>query len=141
MLWVKVFHIVFVISWFAGLFYLPRLYVYHADTQDDLSWNRFVLMERRLLGLMNLAAVLAVGFGVWLWRGFGFQGAWLDLKLVLVATLIAYHLYLIRLWQAFRDHRNTHSALFYRWLNELPVLILIGIVILVVVKPVLWGAR
>lgn len=135
-LWIKAFHIVFVISWFAGLFYLPRLFVYHAMAEDRVSQDRFLVMERKLLfGIMTPAAVLAVGFGAWLWLGYGFTGAWLDLKLVLVALLIAYHGYCTWLWFRFRAGRNRHSHVYYRWLNELPVLLLIAIVILVVVKP------
>ncbi|MHB1530134.1 MAG: CopD family protein [Acidiferrobacteraceae bacterium] len=136
MLLIKAFHIVFVVSWFAGLFYLPRLYVYHSLAEDRISQERFVVMERKLLfGIMTPAAVLAVGFGIWLWQGYGFSGTWLDLKLVLVALLLLYHGYCIKLWLDFRAGRNRHGHVFYRWLNEVPVVFLIAIVILVVVKP------
>lgn len=136
MLWIKAFHIVFVVSWFAGLFYLPRLYVYHSLAEDRISQDRFVVMERKLLfGIMTPAAVLAIGFGLWLWRGYGFSGAWLDLKIGLVGILVLYHLYCVKLWVDFRERRNRHGHVFYRWLNELPVLLLIAIVILVVVQP------
>lgn len=135
MLWIKSLHIIFIISWFAGLFYLPRLFVYHSQSDDTLSHARFLLMERKLLGLMAVAAIGSIGFGLWLWLGFGITGAWLHAKLALVAVLIAFHLYCIRLWRAFRAGGNRHGQLFYRWLNEVPALLLIGIVILVVVKP------
>lgn len=133
--WIKSLHIIFVIAWFAGLFYLPRLFVYHSHSDDAVSHERFLLMERKLLGLMAVAATGSIVFGVWLWLGYGFGGGWLHAKLVLVAGLVAFHLYCIRLWRAFRAGRNRHGHVFYRWINELPALLLIGIVILVVVKP------
>ena len=138
MLWLKAFHIIFVVTWFAGLFYLPRLFVYHAMSKDMASLDRFKLMERKLYyGIMTPGAVLTIVFGIWLWieRGYGFGTAWLNVKLALVAVLIAYHLYCGRLLRAFRDDRNRHGHVFYRWFNEFPVLILIGVVLLVVVKP------
>ena len=135
MLWIKSLHIIFVIAWFAGLFYLPRLFVYHSQSDDAVSHERFLLMERKLLGLMAVAAVGSLGFGLWLWLGFGITGGWLHAKLALVAILIAFHGYCIRLWRAFVAGRNRHGHVFYRWLNELPAVLLIGIVILVVVKP------
>lgn len=136
MLWIKAFHIVLVVSWFAGLFYLPRLYVYHAQAEDRLSQERFVVMERKLLfGIMTPTALGAIGLGLWLWLGYGFSGAWLHAKLVLVAILLIYHGYCVKWWFDFRAGRNTHSHVFYRWLNEIPLLLLVGIVVLVVVKP------
>lgn len=135
MLWIKSLHIIFVVSWFAGLFYLPRLFVYHSQSEDAVSHERFLLMERKLLGLMAVAAVGSIGFGLWLWLGYGIAGGWLHAKLALVAALVAFHLYCIRLWRAFRAGRNRRGHVFYRWLNEVPALLLIGIVILVVVKP------
>ena len=135
MLWIKSLHIIFVVSWFAGLFYLPRLFVYHSQSEDAVSHERFLLMERKLLGLMAVAAVGSIGFGLWLWLGYGIAGGWLHAKLALVAALIAFHLYCIRLWRAFRAGGNRRGHVFYRWLNEVPALLLIGIVILVVVKP------
>nr|WP_306460352.1 protoporphyrinogen oxidase HemJ [Nitrosococcus oceani] len=138
MLWIKAFHIIFVVTWFAGLFYLPRLFVYHAQCEDKPGRERFKVMERKLYrGIMHPSAILAVGLGVWLiyltpaWMGAG----WLHVKLSLVLLLIAYHLYCGRLLIAFREERNRHSHVYYRWFNEFPVLILIGAVILVVVKP------
>lgn len=136
MLWIKALHIIFMVTWFAGLFYLPRLFVYHAMSTDTASRDRFKIMERKLYyGIMTPGAVLTIVFGTWLWLGYGFGGGWLTAKLVLVAILIAYHLYCGRLLRDFRDDRNRHGHVFYRWLNEFPVLVLIGAVILVVVKP------
>jgi putative membrane protein len=136
MLWVKSFHIIFVVAWFAGLFYLPRLYVYHAATSDSPGIERFKVMERKLYyGIMTPSAVLAVALGLWLWLGYGITGGWLHAKLVLVLMLIAYHLYCGRLLADFKHDRNRHSHIYYRWFNEIPVLILIAVVILVVVKP------
>jgi protoporphyrinogen IX oxidase len=136
MLWVKSFHIIFVVAWFAGLFYLPRLFVYHATTSDSPGIERFKVMERKLYyGIMTPSAVLAVALGLWLWLGYGITGGWLHAKLVLVLMLIAYHLYCGRLLADFKHDRNRHGHVYYRWFNEIPVLILIAVVILVVVKP------
>jgi putative membrane protein len=136
MLWVKSFHIIFVVAWFAGLFYLPRLFVYHAISTDQPGIERFKIMERKLYyGIMTPSAVLAVIFGLWLWLGFGISGGWLHAKLALVVILIAYHLYCGRLLADFKHDRNRHGHVYYRWFNEIPVLILIAVVILVVVKP------
>ena len=134
MLWIKAFHIVFVITWFAGLFYLPRLFVYHSLTNDAAGDARFVVMERRLYRFTTPSAVLAVSLGLWLWLGFGFSGLWLDVKVSLVALLALYHIYLGALGRELARGRK-RSAAFYRVINEVPVLILIAIVILVVVKP------
>jgi protoporphyrinogen IX oxidase len=136
MLWVKAFHIIFMVTWFAGLFYLPRLFVYHASSEDRVSTERFKIMERKLYyGIMTPGAVATLLFGLWLWLGYGFGGGWLQAKLALVAVLVAYHLYCGKLLADFRHDRNRHGHVFYRWLNELPVLILIAIVLLVVLKP------
>ena len=136
MLWIKAWHIIFMVTWFAGLFYLPRLFVYHAMTEDRAGSERFKIMERKLFfGIMTPGAVLTIVFGLWLWHGYGFSGAWLHAKLALVTALIIYHLYCGKLLFAFKHDRNRHSHVFYRWLNELPVLLLVAIVILVVVKP------
>ncbi len=136
MLWIKSLHIIFMVTWFAGLFYLPRLFVYHAMTEDEAGKARFKLMERKLFfGIMTPGAVLTIVFGLWLWRGYGFSGGWLHAKITLVAVLVLYHLYCGKLLLDFKHDRNHHSHLYYRWLNELPVLVLVAIVILVVVKP------
>ena len=137
MLWLKAFHIVFVVTWFAGLFYLPRLYVYHAGAQDAVSIERFKIMERRLFTMMTIGATLAALFGVGmiLMAPSYLQFGWLHAKLTFVAALIAYHVWCYRLLLAFRDNRNQHSEKWYRAFNEVPTLFLIAIVILVVVKP------
>jgi putative membrane protein len=136
MLWVKAFHIIAVVTWFAALFYLPRLFVYHAMSEDATSIERFKVMERKLYrGIMTPSAMLAVALGLWLWLGFGFAGGWLHAKLALVTVLLIYHVYCGKLLRDFRDDRNRHGHVFYRWFNEFPVLILVAVVILVVVKP------
>lgn len=134
--WIKAWHIIFMVTWFAGLFYLPRLFVYHAMAEDAPSQARFKIMERKLYyGIMTPGAVLTIGFGLWLMLGYGFQGGWLHAKLALVLLLVLYHLYCGKLLADFKHDRNKHSHVFYRWLNEAPVLALIAIVILVEVKP------
>jgi putative membrane protein len=137
MLWIKSLHIVFMVTWFAGLFYLPRLFVYHALATDAIGIERFKLMERKLYyGIMAPAAVLTIAFGVWLWLGYGIAGGWLYAKLALVAILIVHHLWLGKLMRDFREDRNRHGDVFYRWINEIPALpALVGIVLLVVFKP------
>lgn len=136
MLWIKSLHIVFVIAWFAGLFYLPRLFVYHAQSSDAISLERFKVMERKLYrGIMTPCMALAILFGVWLWLGYGIFGGWLHAKLALVAVLIAYHFWLGKLMDDFARGANTRSHVFYRWINELPLVLLAAIVILAVVKP------
>jgi protoporphyrinogen IX oxidase len=136
MLWIKSFHIIFMVTWFAGLFYLPRLFVYHAMSDDAPSIERFKVMERKLLiGIMTPSAVLTVASGTWLWLGYGFSGGWLHAKLALVAVLIAYHVWCAMLARDFRHDRNEKTHVWYRWFNEFPVLLLVAIVILVEVKP------
>jgi protoporphyrinogen IX oxidase len=135
-LWIKSLHIIFMVTWFAGLFYLPRLFVYHAMTDDAASIERFKVMERKLyFGIMTPGAVLTIFFGLWLWLGYGISGGWLHAKLLLVIVLIAYHYYCGRLLAAFRQGRNRHGHVYYRWFNEIPVVLLVAVVILVVVKP------
>jgi protoporphyrinogen IX oxidase len=136
MLWVKALHIVFMVTWFAGLFYLPRLFVYHAQAADPVSIERFKVMERKLFfGIMTPGALLTIAFGVWLWLGWGFAGGWLHAKIALVAVLVAYHAWCAKLLADFKHDRNTRSHVWFRWFNEFPALVLIAIVILVVVKP------
>jgi len=139
MLWIKALHIIFMVTWFAGLFYLPRLYVYHADSTDDVSHKRFLIMERKLFAIMTIGAVLTAVFGTWLlldyaWAVYSDTG-WLISKLVLVGGLTVFHIYCYRLMQEFREGTATHSHVFYRWINEIPALLLIAIVLLAVVKP------
>ena len=137
MLWVKSLHIIAMVTWFAGLFYLPRLFVYHALTQDPIGSERFKVMERKLyVGIMTPGAVVTIASGLWLWLGYGIGGGWLYAKLALVLILIAHHAWLGKLMIDFRRDRNRHGDVFYRWINEIPALpVLIGVVLLVVLKP------
>jgi putative membrane protein len=136
MLWIKSFHIIFMVTWFAGLFYLPRLFVYHAMSEDCPGMERFKIMERKLFyGIMTPGAVLTLLSGAWLWLGYGFHGGWLNAKLALVAVLIAYHVYCGKLMLDFKHDRNRHGHVFYRWLNEFPVVLLVAIVLLVELQP------
>lgn len=128
------------VTWFAGLFYLPRLFVYHAMITDTLGNERFKIMERKLFyGITTPGGVITVGLGVWLlWSyawGIYAQSGWLHAKLTLVAILIGYHFYCGKFVNDFKHDRNQHSSVFYRWFNEFPVFVLIGVIILVVVKP------
>ena len=141
MLWVKAFHVVFMVSWFAGLFYLPRLFVYHASSSDEISNERFKIMERKLFyGIMTPAAILTIVFGLWMlfdyaWQAYTAASYWLQVKLLIVVPLIIYHIYCWKLLKLFKADKNTHSHVYYRWFNEIPVFMLIGIIILVIVKP------
>lgn len=134
-LWVKAFHIIFVVSWFAGLFYLPRLFVNHAMASEPAEIARLKLMEHKLYRFMTPLGVLALALGFWLWFGFGFSGGWLHLKVALVTGLVIYHWYCGRLVAQFAADQNRRSHVFYRWFNELPVLILMAVTLLVVLKP------
>jgi len=139
--WLKAFHVVFVVAWFAGLFYLPRLFVYHVDVVDDAAHERFVVMERRLLGITHLGGALALAFGTalligWLAHAPGYlQQGWLHAKLALVGLLIAFHASMAVFVRRFRARCNTRSGRWFRVYNEVPALLLIGIVVLVVVRP------
>lgn len=139
MLWVKAFHILFVIAWFAGLFYLPRLYVNLAQTSDPGTYDVLAGMARRLYRFMTPLGVLALIFGLWLYIGYGIgmgTGAgWMHAKLLLVALLAAYHLVCGRMLARFERRANTRDHRYYRWFNEVPVLLLALVLILVVVKP------
>ena len=140
MLWLKSFHIISMVTWFSGLFYLPRLFVYHSTCLDTAGDNRFKIMERKLFyGIATPGAALTLIFGLkllqeGLWEAYR-HALWLHIKLLLVALLIIYHLMCGYYLYQFKYNRNTHTHVFYRWFNEFPVLLLIGIVILVVVKP------
>jgi putative membrane protein len=136
-LWFKAFHVIFVISWFAGLFYLPRIFVNLAMVPADSSAERerLLLMAGKLYRFMTPLGILAVALGLWLWFGYGFSGGWLHAKTTLVLVLIGYHFYCGRLLAAFAAGRNTRSHVWYRFFNELPVLIMLAIVLLVTLKP------
>lgn len=141
MLWLKAFHIVFVVTWFAGLFYLPRLFVYHAEANEPVVRERLKVMERRLLGITHVGGALALVFGLLTLGAFAgggtayLQQGWLHAKLALVALLIAYHVMLVRLVREFARDANRRSSRWLRVFNEVPALLLIAIVVLVVVKP------
>jgi putative membrane protein len=136
MLWLKALHIIFMVTWFAGLFYLPRLFVYHALAEDAVSKERFKLMERKLFwGIMTPGGLLTLAFGLWLWLGWGFAGGWLHAKLALSALLVAYHVWCAMLMFDFRADRNQKSHVWFRWFNEFPTLVLFAAVFLVVLKP------
>ncbi|WP_398306569.1 CopD family protein [Zoogloea sp.] len=132
---IKALHIIFVTSWFAGLFYLPRLFVNHAMVTDTATLERLALMEHKLYRFMTPLGILAVALGMWLWFGFDLSGGWLHAKTALVTLLIVYHLYCGRLMRAFAEGRNTRSHVWYRFFNEVPVLVLFVVVFLVVLKP------
>ncbi len=141
MLWVKALHLIFMVTWFAGLFYLPRLFVYHAMTDDQAGIDRFKIMERKLFfGIMTPGAILTFVFGFWIlyinsWAAYG-GTLWLHVKLVLIFVLVIYHIYCGKLLLDFKHDRNRHGHVFYRWLNEFPVLILVGVIILATVRPI-----
>lgn len=141
MLWIKAFHLVAVICWFSGLFYLPRLFVYHAMSEDQPSLDRFVIMERKLFwGITTPSAVATIILGTWLLLAnaqYFMAWWWMHAKLVMVAALVIYHCLCWRFMVDLRDGRNKHSHRFFRIYNELPVFLLLGIVILIVVKPTL----
>lgn len=140
MLWVKSLHVIFMVTWFAGLFYLPRLFVYHAQLPDGRAdqGETFKVMERKLLGITNLGMLLTLVLGLVLlvgWWAPALGALWLQAKLVLVAGLIGYHFWCARIVKVFRADANERSHVWYRWFNEVPVLFLFAIVILVIVKP------
>ena len=139
MLWVKAFHIIFMVTWFAALFYLPRLFVYHAETKDETGNQRFKIMERKLFyGIATPGAIITIVLGFWLIHllGYGLLSSfWLQAKLVLITLLVAYHIYCGKLLVDFKRDNNQHSHVWYRWFNELPVLILIAVILLVELQP------
>ena len=140
-MWLKAWHLIGMVAWFAGLFYLPRLYVYHATSTDQVSIERFKVMERKLFfGITTPAGILTLILGLWMlfdyaWAAFG-SHLWLQIKLVLIGTLVIYHLYCGKLLFDFKHDRSVHGHVCYRWFNEFPVLLLIAIVLLAVLKPV-----
>lgn len=139
-LWLKALHIFFMIAWMAGIFYLPRLFVYHASATSQEVKDQFIIMERRLWFFVTPFAFLTLFFGIWLIATYGMDwfraSTWLHIKIVLLLAVYGYHFYLFRLWKQFSRNENRHSSTFYRILNEGPVLILLAIVILAVVKPI-----
>lgn len=140
MLWLKALHLIFMVTWFAGLFYLPRLYVYHSMSNDEVSNERFKVMESKLFfGIMTPGMLATMLFGIWMLVGYDWavyaKAGWMHAKLALLALALVYH-YFCYLWMLdFKYNRNQRSHVFYRWMNEVPVLFLVGIVILAVVKP------
>jgi putative membrane protein len=140
-MWLKAWHLIGMTTWFAGLFYLPRLYVYHAMSDDRVSIERFKIMERKLFfGITTPGAIFTLVFGFWMlhdyaWAAFG-SHLWLQVKLVLLALLVVYHVYCGKLLFDFKHDRNQRSHVWYRWFNEAPVVLLIAIVLLAVLKPV-----
>lgn len=139
MLWIEAFHIIFMVTWFSGLFYLPRLYVYHAMSHDKISNDRFKIMERKLyFGITTPGAIFTTLLGIWLLTfnfNFYIHQSWMIWKLILVFILWIYHIYLGKLWWNFRNNNNKHSHVFFRWLNEFPIVVLVAIILLVILKP------
>jgi putative membrane protein len=135
MLWIKAFHILFVTSWFAGLFYLPRIFVNLAQETESVATARLLLMARRLYRFTNMLSFPAVLLGVWLWLGYGFSGGWVHAKLTLVVLAIGYMHMCGAMLKKFENGKNTRSHTWYRWFNEVPVVLLLAIVLLVVLKP------
>ena len=137
MLIIKALHISLVIAWFAGLFYLPRIFVNLAMVEPDSTAerDRLLLMAHKLYRFMTPLGVLAVGFGLWLWLGYGFSGGWLHAKTTLVALLVGYHWHCGRLLKSFQDGTNTKRHVWFRFYNEMPVLVMFAVVFLVVLKP------
>lgn len=139
-MWFKALHLIFMVTWFAGLFYLPRLFVYHAMANDRISLDRFKVMERKLYwGIMTPGMIFTLAFGIWMlvdyaWAAYGHSG-WLHAKLGLILVLVLYHIQCGRWLVAFRDDRNRHGHVYFRWMNEIPVLFLIAIILLASVKP------
>jgi putative membrane protein len=135
MLWIKAFHIVFIASWFAGLFYLPRIFVNLAMETDTVAGARLLMMARKLYRFSTMLMIPALALGIWLWLGYGFRGGWLHAKLALVVLAIGYHHACGSLLKKFENGANVRSHRWYRWFNEVPVVLLAAIVVLVVVKP------
>ncbi len=138
-MWLKAWHLIFMVTWFAGIFYLPRLFVYHATTEDEAGNERFKIMERKLYYFTTPWMLLTLLFGFWMlydyaWSAFGSM-LWLHIKLLLIGILVAYHFYCGHLVKQFAEDRNRRSHVWYRWFNEVPVLILFAVVLLAVLKP------
>lgn len=139
-MWLKAFHLIFMVTWFAGLFYLPRLFVYHAMSSDVVSIERFKIMERKLyFGITTPGMMLTLFFGIWMlvdyaWESYG-ASVWLHLKLTLLVLLVAYHLLCGKWLLDLKHDRNLHSHVYFRWMNEVPVVFLFAIVLLATLKP------
>ncbi len=141
-LWAKSLHVIFMVTWFAGLFYLPRLFVYHAETRDEAGNERFKIMERKLFwGIMTPGAVITAAFGIWMiaMHPQAYAAGWMHFKLLLVVLLIGYHIWCGVLVQQFREDANRLSHQWYRWFNAIPVFMLVGIVVLVISRQVMPG--
>ena len=139
-MWLKALHLIAMVTWFAGLFYLPRLFVYHAMSDDTISRERFKLMERKLYwGITTPGMILTLIFGIWMlidyaWASYGHSG-WLHANIALLFGLVLYHVQCGRWLKLFKEDRNNHGHVYYRWMNEIPVFFLIGIILLAVLKP------
>lgn len=136
MLWLKSFHIIFMVTWFAGLFYVPRLFVYHSMAKDNQSKDRFITMERRLLyGITTPGGILTIATGLWLWAVYDISGGWIYIKSLLVLLLVLYQVWCGFIAQEFKQGRNARTSTFFRWFNEFPTIILISAVLLSILKP------
>jgi len=136
MLWLKTFHILFVMSWMAGIFYLPRIFVHFVEgKQAGEQVDRLAIMARKLYGFMTIMMMLAIGTGLWLWLAYGFSGGWLHVKLTFVGLMLVYHFWTKARMKEMQKGDLNHSGVFYRWMNELPLILTIVILIMVVVKP------
>ena len=140
MIWFKALHIIFMVTWFAGLFYLPRLFVYHTMSNDKISIDRFKIMEKKLFyGITTPGGLLTIIFGFFLLATNGITNyndqIWFWLKMILIFILVLYHIYCFFLLQDFKYDRNKHTHVWYRWFNEIPVIILVGIILLAVIRP------
>ncbi|AEG31426.1 CopD family protein [Thiomicrospira cyclica] len=135
-LWLKVLHLLFMMSWMAGIFYLPRIFVHFVDGQGaGQQVSRLAIMGRKLWNFMTIMMVLTLITGVWLWLGFGFSGGWLHVKLLLVALLIAYHFWARKRVIEMQAGQLDHTGIYYRWANEIPLLLTFGLLVMVVFKP------
>jgi putative membrane protein len=140
MLWLKALHLIFMVTWFAGLFYLPRLFVYHAMAEEDIGKERFKIMERKLFwGIATPGGVLTLLFGIWMLLDYAWavyhQMLWLHIKLGFIFLMIAYHIWCGKLMIDFRRNKNRHSHIWYRWFNEIPIIFLFVIIVLATLKP------